>query len=49
MKNFNANNDNVGEPVAASLPFVAQMSPSGCPSAAGKLPAGCLQVADPLP
>jgi hypothetical protein len=35
--------------VARLLPFVAQMLPVGCPGAAGKLPACCLQVADALP
>jgi hypothetical protein len=49
MKIYNENNNMSGEPVVLRLPFVARMLPFGCPSAAGKLPARCLQVAEPLP
>jgi hypothetical protein len=48
--NISYKNNNIeGHPVALGLPFVAQMLPSGCPSAAGGLPESCLQVAETLP
>jgi hypothetical protein len=48
MKKVYKNKDLSLSLVARMLPFVARMSPAGCPSVAAKLPACCLRVADKL-
>jgi hypothetical protein len=49
MKKDNKNNDCSFGLVARMLPYVARMSPAGCPSAARTLPGGRPRVAGLLP